>query len=228
MYRQGFLYFKEVILIDIYAAAKAYEALLEQQYEFLIVRNRTTPTISLTLCFEKADFHHLCGLHKLTDLTQMRNENRTTIYDKIIKGIYSNDYFCKSKKCNDILDRVQCVEQLQNILDSKNTTFKFNPKGNPHSKIQADFIIKNEDLTPNLRYYYFISKLKNGNGQYFGRSCFSRTKTERDYANGHITYKILYKERVHVSKGEKTVLYTAPSYESERKEEAYPDLSCIF
>lgn len=215
-------------MIDIYAAAKAYEALLEQQYEFLIVRNRNTPKISMTLCFEKADFHHLCGLHKLTDLTQMRTESRTTIYDKIIKGTYSNDYFCKSKKCNTILDRVQCVERLQDILDSENTTFKFNDRVNFHSRIQADFIIKNEHLTPNLRYYYFISELKNSNGQYFGRSCFSRTKTERDYTNGHPTYTILYKERVHISKGEKTVLYIAPSYDRERKEEESPDLSCIF
>lgn len=203
-----------MIYIGIYSAAKAYQKLLDYEYQLVIVKNRNTEPIELTLYFDKKEFHHLCGLHKLNDIEAVRTENREDIFDKIIQGVYTDSMFSNSEKFDTIAERVSCVELLENILDDKNTVFKFNNHVNKYSQIEADFIIKNESNS--LRYYYFISQSdERAKGHYFGRSCFSRTQSERDYAIGHTTYNVLYKAKVNLKTKEKEELFIAPSYKKE-------------
>lgn len=202
---------EEVISLGIYSAAQAYSKIMDYEYRFVVVRNRNTKPIEIILHFEKDDFHHLCGLHKLVDIEGIRSEKREIVFDKIIQGIYTDNMFSKSFAYDSIADRIDCLESLQNILDDKNVIFKFNKNVNKHSKIEADYIINSE--INEIRRYYFI--FENSNKQYSGCSCFSRTQDKKDYTKGHTPYTILYKGKINLNTQKREDLYFAPSYKKE-------------
>lgn len=197
--------------MGIYSAAQAYSKIMDYEYRFVVVRNRNTKPVEIILHFEKDDFHHLCGLHKLVDIEGIRSEKREIVFDKIIQGIYTDNMFSKSFAYDSITDRIDCLESLQNILDDKNVIFKFNKNVNKHSKIEADYVINSE--ISEIRRYYFI--FENSNKKYSGCSCFSRTKDKNDYTKGHTPYTILYKGKINLNTQKCEDLYFAPSYKKE-------------
>lgn len=64
-------------------SAYAFQLLLKYEYYFVIGRKGVIREFYLT--FEKSDFHHLLGLHKLRDIAQIQQGMREKIYDKIIE-----------------------------------------------------------------------------------------------------------------------------------------------
>ncbi|MBR0100080.1 MAG: hypothetical protein IJJ71_11600 [Treponema sp.] len=58
--------------------AKNYEQLLNCKYHFVIGRKGVLYDFELT--FQKTDFHHLAGLHKLTDKRILQHNARNTIH----------------------------------------------------------------------------------------------------------------------------------------------------
>lgn len=54
--------------------ALAFQSLLVYEYHFLIGRKGQLKEFYLT--FQKADFHHLAGLHKLKDIAQIQQGMR--------------------------------------------------------------------------------------------------------------------------------------------------------
>lgn len=128
--------------ISIQSAARSYQKLFDYEYQFTVVRNRNMQPIDIYIRFDKSTFHHLCGLHKLKDIEVVRREKRESVFDKIISGTYSDQLFQKSVWYGEILDRIDCLEHLEAILDDKDTVFKFNTSDNRKSKIEADYIIK--------------------------------------------------------------------------------------
>lgn len=111
------------------------------------------------------------------------------------------------------LDRIDCLEHLEAILDDKDTIFKFNPSANKSSKIDADYIIKNETL--GLRYYFLVSQNDTDNF-FFGRSCFTRGQNERDFTIGHTSYTILRKVKIDLREEKEPVeLFIADSYKQQ-------------
>ncbi len=199
--------------ISIKIAAISYQKLFNYEYSFTIVRNRNTPPIDIHLRFSKDTFHHLCGLHKLKDIEAVRREKREIVFDKIIKGIYPESMFQKSKFYNEILDRIDCLIRLEEILDDKNTVFKFNSSADKSSKIEADYLVKNE--SDGQRYYFMLSQDKK-NDYYFGRSCFARNKNQRDYSLGHTSYTMLRKIKINLLTDEEpSELFIAPTYKKQ-------------
>ncbi len=63
--------------------AKAFEQLLDKKYRIVI--GRKGKSMELELGFEATDFHHLIGLHKLSDLRISRN-NREKVFSSILSG----------------------------------------------------------------------------------------------------------------------------------------------
>ena len=199
--------------ISIKSAALSYQKLFDYEYQFTVVRNRNTQPINICIRFDKSTFHHLCGLHKLKDIEVVRREKRESVFDKIIDGTYSDELFQKSTWYDEILDRIDCLEHLEAILDDKDTIFKFNPSANKSSKIDADYIIKNETL--GLRYYFLVSQNDTDNF-FFGRSCFTRGQNERDFTIGHTSYTILRKVKIDLREEKEPVeLFIADSYKQQ-------------
>lgn len=58
----------------LYECATAYQKLLNVNYK--IILGRKGKLIELRICFESIHFHHLIGLHKLTDLRIARGNRK--------------------------------------------------------------------------------------------------------------------------------------------------------
>ncbi len=176
---------------DVHNACINYQRLLNTEYNFILGRKQNK--IHIKLQFSKIEFHHICGLHKLVDIYEMSNPNRKQIFDDIFYNKISLDTLKKSCYYPEIDERVELVENLEKILDSNNTVFKFNNRANAFSLIDADYILKNSDTIKNM--YIFISKEDKNSDTYFCRSAFTRDKSEKDYTAGHTPYTLLYKEK---------------------------------
>ncbi len=204
--------------MSVLKAAQEFQKLLDYEYEFIVVRNRNSKPLKLTLTFSKSDFFHLCGFQYLNDLRHL-NTNTGVVFDEIINGNsqYSDIMFESSTYYAKIEDRVQLLEKLETLLDNRDKVnrshriFKFNRNANNNSRIEASLIIKGE--SDNLRNYFLLDK--NSNKQYYGRSCFARTPGQKDYADGHTAYTILYKGKINLLTNEREDLFLAPSYKAE-------------
>lgn len=64
--------------------AAGFERLLPYQYH--IVAGRKGRTLEFTISFDRADFHHLAGLHKLTDNIRFLTGRRANIMQEILSG----------------------------------------------------------------------------------------------------------------------------------------------
>lgn len=87
-------------------------------------------------------------------------------------------------------------------MDDNKTIFKYNPKIEAFSAIQADFLLKNEIQARNV--FTFLSK-DSASGKYFCRSFFPQL--DKDYSLGQTNWTLLYKKKIQKSTGTETVLY---------------------
>lgn len=55
-------------------------------YQYHIVAGRKGRTIYFTISFDPSDFHHLAGLHKLTDNVRFLTGKRANIMQEILSG----------------------------------------------------------------------------------------------------------------------------------------------
>ena len=55
-------------------------------YQYHIVAGRKGRTIDFTISFDPSDFHHLAGLHKLTDNVRFLTGKRANIMQEILSG----------------------------------------------------------------------------------------------------------------------------------------------
>lgn len=205
--------------MGVLTAAQEFQKLLDYKYEFIVIKNRNSEPLKLTLTFSKSDFSHLCGLQHLKNLTHFKNKSAEFVFDEIINGNsqYSDSIFERSAYYSEIEDRVQLLENLETLLDNRDNVnrshriFKFNRNANNNSRIEASFFIKDE--SDSLKNYFLIDK--NSSGQYYGRSCFARTPNQREYADGHTAYTMLYKGKINLRTNEREDLFLAPSYRAE-------------
>ena len=87
------LYRERWIMDKFQEKALAFKKLLE--YEYKIILGRKGKTTEFVIGFEKTDFPHLIGLHKLTDVL---NGNIATerLFDECVKGILSFEKISRS------------------------------------------------------------------------------------------------------------------------------------
>lgn len=184
-----------------------YKRILNFSYNFVI--GRKNKTVNINLLFSKKDFFHLSGLQYLTDIRELNND-REKIFNRIECDSHFQNAILNSVCYSKIKERISFLAMLEDFLDSNKTIFKFNNRTNVVSLIEADYILKNSDTAKNM--YVFISKKDDNSDTYFCRSAFSRNKSENDYTAGHISYTLLYKEKINLLKNERQVLYNHPLY----------------
>lgn len=67
----------------LYQAAKIFEEIKSYKIEITIGRKGQAEVF--TIIFEDSDFHHLAGLHKLTDIVQVYKQNASIVFSKILE-----------------------------------------------------------------------------------------------------------------------------------------------
>ena len=180
--------------------AFAFKKLLD--YEYKIVLGRKNVQTSVIIDFEKSDFPHLIGLHKLTDVL---NGNIATekLFDECISGKISHEDISKSAFFEKLGNRFEYFDKLEEMLDSNNIIFKCNTNSmSAYSKIVADFEMKN--IYENLIFYLFIEKRNYSEKQY----CKSFIQENIiDYTYGQTRMTLLYKEKICKKTGESVIQY---------------------
>ncbi len=190
-----------------------FERLIPYQYHMII--GRKGKTLGLTVSFDRADFHHLAGLHKLRDNVRFQTGKRSDIMKEILEGRLTLSTAKQSAFFHEMEPRLSPLAELEHFLDSNEIIFRYNSKANIFSAIRADYLLQNDfNGTP---VYLFLS-------QRFEEDALScRTffpKSEKDYAQGQPRYTLLRKEKTCLATGETVIQYDrlTPKAETKREE----------
>ena len=179
-------------------AAKSFNRLLGIRYE--IVLGKKGKTVRFGITFSKTEFYHLAGLHYLTDIRGLKND-REKLFDRIMtdsdfrEKLLASDFYVK------ISERIQHLANLEAIIDSNKTIFKYNDTERPFSKIKADFLLKNKETDTNI-FLFLAYRLEN---ECFCRSFFADDRV--DYADNQISMSLLRKKKIFAPSGKTIILY---------------------
>lgn len=120
-------------------AAQTYLSLSGYEYHYIVGRGGKTKEIRLR--FDKKEFFHICGLHKLTGIAQLDQKNRKHFFEDLEAGIITDELCRKSKNYAGITDRILLVEQLDRFLDSNDFVFKYT-RGIEGFELTADYTLQ--------------------------------------------------------------------------------------
>ena len=160
-------------------------------YQYHIVAGRKGRTIDFTISFDPSDFHHLAGLHKLTDNVRFLTGKRANIMQEILSGNLTLSHAQRSVFFKQMEPRLKPLAHLEEFLDSNEIVFRYNSKVHAFSAIQADYLLQNSfEGTP---VYLFLAR-RMGEDTQVCRTFFP--KSEKDYAEGQPRYTLLKKEKL--------------------------------
>ena len=169
--------------------ASAFQLLMEYEYHFVIGRKGKLREFDLT--FEKADFHHLAGLHKLKDIAQIQQGMRAKVFDRILKGDISEELIQKSVYYEQMSGRIFPLKDLEKMLDDNKMIFRYNEKIHKFSLIKADYLL--EGKANEIPTFLFLGKRKDEERNQMCRTFFRIE--DKDYTIGQPQYTLLKKEK---------------------------------
>lgn len=180
--------------------AKAFNQLLFYEYHFVIGRKGKSK--EFILGFDKADFHHLAGLHKLRDNVKIQTRKRSDIFDEILSGEIKQEQIEKSAFYQEMSLRLEPLCHLEKFLDDNHLIFRYNEKVHKYSLIKADYLLENEYF--DMIVYLFLGARSDEKEQ-MCRTFFP--KKDKDYSIGQAQYTLLKKEKINVINREVEVQY---------------------
>ena len=181
-------------------SALNFERLIPYRYHMVI--GRKGKTLDFTVSFDRADFHHLAGLHKLRDNVRFQTGKRSEIFEEILKGHLTLSTVMQSAFFHEMEPRLSPLVDLEHFLDSNEIIFRYNSKANIFSAIKADYLLQNDFQGAPV--YLFLSQ-RSGEDTLGCRTFFP--KSEKDYSQGQPRYTLLYKEKICLSTEETVVQY---------------------
>lgn len=108
--------------------AQEFDRLIPYQYHIII--GRKGKTLEFTISFDRADFHHLAGLHKLRDNVRLQTGKRSDIMKEILDGRLTYSDIKQSSYFHEMEPRLLPLSQLEFFLDSNEIIFRYNAKAN--------------------------------------------------------------------------------------------------
>ena len=183
-------------------AIQTYNRLLGIKYE--IVLGRKGRTVSFEVNFSKQEFYHLAGLQYLSDIRELKND-REKVFDRIRADAEFRQKLHNSVFYEKINERIFHLANLEAIIDSNKTVFKYNDGERPFSRIKADFLLKNVESNANI----FLFLAYRTEDECFCRSFFPDNKI--DYSINQTTMALLFKKKTFISSGKEIVLYDSIS-----------------
>lgn len=179
----------------LYECAVSFEKLLHIQYHFVLGRKGNLKEFHLS--FDKSDFHHLAGLHKLKDINALQIGKRSKIFDAILSQNITIKDIQKSEFYNQMYTRLEPLLNIEKFLDDNQLIFHYNEKNRLYSVIKADYLLENQ--YQNQSVYLFLGARTNENNQ-MCRTLFPKNVV--DYTNGQPKYTLLKKEKLNMVTGD--------------------------
>ena len=119
-------------------SANAFQKLLDIKFRCII--GRKGKLREFILAFDTYDFHHLAGLHKLSDIPAIR-KNRERVFKNILSDNITYDMINKSKDFSLIKSRLEYLDRLEEFMDSNSIIFTYDKRNNNLSNIDATQIL---------------------------------------------------------------------------------------
>ena len=195
---------------SIQECAMSFQTLLNYEYHFIIGRKGQLKEFRLT--FDKSDFHHLIGLHKLKDIAQIQHGMREKVFDKLISGEILETVMEKSLYYEQMESRIVPLTSLEELLDGNNLIFRYNEKIQRFSLIKAEYLI--EGKSDNIPSFLFLGKRNDDENEQMCRTFFR--VGEKDYTVGQSQYTLLKKSKINLITGEVNVQYDRLSPKEEK------------
>lgn len=179
-------------------AALSFKKLLNQEYDFIIGRKGVKREFRIT--FVESDFHHLCGLHKLIDISQVQKKDRTKVFEEILSDDIKMETIQKSAFYSEMADRLEALPHLEKMLDSNDLIFRYCSRKNPWSRIEADFLL--EGMILEKRTFLFVSGITEI------KSCVSFFPFDKtDFSTNQERYTLLEKRKKDIGSKIITLLF---------------------
>ncbi|MCR5125487.1 MAG: hypothetical protein K6B43_09870 [Treponema sp.] len=171
--------------------AKNFENLLTCKYHFIIGRKGVQREFFIT--FQKKDFHHIAGLHKLTDKRSLQHGSREELFDEIIQGKFDINFLKSSFHFEEMSDRLEALVNLEKLLDSENLVFKYNENVRASSSIKAAYLLEGT-LNGQTLFLFLDCRSDSMPKEQVCRSFFPKSRI--DYSIGQPRYTLLKKEKL--------------------------------
>lgn len=181
--------------------AVAFQTLLSYEYHFVIGRKGQTREFYLN--FDKADFHHLAGLHKLRDIAQIQHGMREKVFSQILDGRITLSLLEKSAYYDQMSGRILPLIKLEQMLDDNQLIFRYNEKAHKFSLIKADYLL--EGQANDIASFLFLGKRSDNEEKQMCRTFFRIE--DKDYTQGQPQYTLLKKEKKYLPSGTITLQY---------------------
>lgn len=186
-------------------AAKKFEKLLSVTYYFEVARKNGRKEFMLN--FLPQDFHHICGLHKLTDIGLVQTGARDRIYGDILNGRIRFSDIEKSNYIEKMSDRLILINQMEELLNDNQIVFKYLKNRKEFSRIEADYLLENAHET-DIIYLFLNERAKVDKGDIPIMCCRSFfPMSQLDYTKNQPSYTLLKKIRIDTVTGESVVQY---------------------
>lgn len=109
-----------------------------------MIAGRKGKTIEFTISFDRSDFHHLSGLHKLKGNARIQTGQREAVMLDVLAGKITLPQIQKSAFYGEMEPRLRPLSMLEQFLDSNDIIFRYNAKAHAFSLIQADYLLQND------------------------------------------------------------------------------------
>ena len=180
-----------------------------EAYQLKLTIGRKGNAEEVYLSFRPNDFHHLAGLHKLTDINQVYKQNAKIVYQQIIAGKIQQSDIVQSDFYHLIEERLLILRNLKIIFCNFSNMFKFRKLMIPNSRIRWKFLLEFE-YAANAIGYLFLDEYRRHPGNYVCVTDFR--KTTSDYGSGQIKYTLLQIAATNLKTKEREIWYTSDSY----------------
>ncbi len=194
-------------------AAAAYSNIMN--FEYYITVGKNGKSTSYVLQFNEDEFKHIAGLHKLTDLDDIRRSSSRKLLIDISQSNLTLMDIQDSIAYANIENRLRNLPYLEHYLDNFDTIYDWNKNKSPFSKINANIMIPCKSQVKNNETAYAFFENTNGNElhltDYFTETAkienvVTLISDEKDYTKGQVRPpKLLYKAKINKTTGDKTV-----------------------
>lgn len=186
-------------------AAEKFEKLLSMEYYFEIARKNGRKEFMLN--FLPQDFHHICGLHKLSDIGLVQTGARDRIYGDILNGRIRFSDIAKSNYLEKMSDRLNLIGQMEDLLNDNQIVFKYLKNKREFSRIEADYLLENAHENDII--YIFLNERSKADARGIPIMCCRSffPMNQLDYTKNQPSYTLLKKIRTDTVTGERIVQY---------------------
>lgn len=185
--------------------AEKFGKLLSVEYYFEIARKNERK--EFVLDFLPQDFHHICGLHKLSDIGLVQTGARDKIYRDILNGRIGFSDIEKSNYFEKMSDRLILIGQIEEMLNDNQIVFNYLKNKRGFSRIEAEYLLENAHENDII--YIFLNERSKANVHGIPIMCCRSffPMNQMDYTKNQPSYTLLKKIRTDTVTGEKIVQY---------------------